>query len=182
MGQHRPRRRHSRRAGRLHGPRDASRDEHFVPGTKVGLLDLEINRLSKIRCGVTFALSSLSLRSTALRASGGSITSDSHPLFVHHPHQSPASTSTWVRPSTPARSCTTTRSQAPSSAHRRLPEELGRIEYLLSDKTGTLTQNEMELRKLHMGDESYGWDSIDEVASQLATRCSNITATAATSL
>lgn len=48
-----------------------------------------------------------------------------------------------------------------------LPEELGRIEYLLSDKTGTLTQNEMELKKLHMGTMSYGWDSMDEVAAQL---------------
>lgn len=74
-----------------------------------------------------------------------------------------------------------------------LPEELGRIEYLLSDKTGTLTQNgkwlpscpkaellccpltlshcrtEMELKKLHMGTMSYGLDSMDEVALQLAT-------------
>jgi phospholipid-translocating ATPase len=69
-----------------------------------------------------------------------------------------------------------------------LPEELGRIEYLLSDKTGTLTQNgtyisgylrrecmvvimfaEMELKKLHMGTMSYGFDSMDEVAHQLAT-------------
>ncbi|KAF8700587.1 Phospholipid-transporting ATPase, partial [Rhizoctonia solani] len=48
-----------------------------------------------------------------------------------------------------------------------LPEELGRIEYLLSDKTGTLTQNEMEMRKLHLGTISYGADAMDEVAHQL---------------
>ena len=48
-----------------------------------------------------------------------------------------------------------------------LPEELGRITYLLSDKTGTLTQNEMEMRKLHMGTMSYGSDSMDEISHQL---------------
>lgn len=46
-----------------------------------------------------------------------------------------------------------------------IPEDLGRIEYLLSDKTGTLTQNEMELKKIHVGTVSYANEAMDEVAS-----------------
>lgn len=139
------------------------------PGTKVGLLDLEINRLSKILCGVTFALS---VALVALNGFKGEwwvyifrfliLFSSIIPISLRvnldmgktvyarqimHDNEIPG---TIVRTST-------------------LPEELGRIEYLLSDKTGTLTQNEMELRKLHMGTMSYGQDSMDEVVSQLAT-------------
>ncbi|CAG8444467.1 1402_t:CDS:2 [Acaulospora colombiana] len=49
-----------------------------------------------------------------------------------------------------------------------IPEELGRIEYFLSDKTGTLTKNDMELKKLHMGTMSYGVESLEDLSNQLA--------------
>jgi phospholipid-translocating ATPase len=39
---------------------------------------------------------------------------------------------------------------------RQIPEELGRIEYLLCDKTGTLTKNDMIFRQLVTLEESYG--------------------------
>ncbi len=48
-----------------------------------------------------------------------------------------------------------------------LPEELGRVEYLLTDKTGTLTQNEMTFKKLHVGTVLFARDSLEDVCSYL---------------
>jgi len=49
-----------------------------------------------------------------------------------------------------------------------IPEELGRVEYLMTDKTGTLTQNEMVFKKLCLGQQTYTDDNMDELRSFLS--------------
>jgi len=52
-----------------------------------------------------------------------------------------------------------------------IPEELGRISYLLSDKTGTLTQNEMVFKKLHLGSVSFGAENFNDVRTFPPKKC-----------
>ncbi|KAL8943943.1 MAG: hypothetical protein Q9216_000755 [Gyalolechia sp. 2 TL-2023] len=142
-----------------------------APRSKIGLLDCEINDLTKILCALTLTLSVvlvalegfenreemkwyvamtrfLILFSTIIPISlrvnldmGKSV----YAWFIQRDQGIPG---TVVRTST-------------------IPEELGRIEYLLSDKTGTLTQNEMELKKVHVGTVSYANEAMDEVTSHV---------------
>ncbi|KAA1475730.1 phospholipid-translocating P-type ATPase [Dentipellis sp. KUC8613] len=139
------------------------------PKTKVGLLDEEINRLAKILCAVTFALS---LALVALNGFRGLWYIYVFRFLILFSSIIPISLRVNLdMGKTVYAHQIMTDSEIPGTIVRTstLPEELGRIEYLLSDKTGTLTQNEMEMKKLHMGTMSFGSDSMDEVALQLAT-------------
>ncbi|KAI9287315.1 protein transporter [Umbelopsis sp. AD052] len=139
------------------------------PETKIGLLDRDINRLAKILFLVTFALSIvmvglngfqgiwyiyvfrfLILFSSIIPISLRVNLDMGKTVYGRQIEHDREIQGTIVRTST-------------------LPEELGRIEYLLTDKTGTLTKNDMELKKLHMGTMSYGIDSMDEIVSHLET-------------
>ncbi|KAH8114976.1 aminophospholipid-transporting P-type ATPase [Phellopilus nigrolimitatus] len=138
------------------------------PETKVGLLEIEINRLAKILCAVTFALS---VAMVALNGFRGEWYIYVFRFLILFSSIIPISLRVNLDMGKTVYShLIMTDNEIPNTIVRTstLPEELGRIEYLLSDKTGTLTQNEMELKKLHMGTMSYGADSMDEVAHQLA--------------
>ncbi|EME85641.1 uncharacterized protein MYCFIDRAFT_161290 [Pseudocercospora fijiensis CIRAD86] len=132
--------------------------------SKTGLLELEINSLVKILCLLTAALSIilvalegfknewyiaamrfLILFSTIVPISLRVNLDLGKSVYAYFIHRDTGIPGTIVRTST-------------------IPEDLGRIEYLLSDKTGTLTRNEMELRKVHVGTVSYGGEAMEEVS------------------
>lgn len=137
--------------------------------SKAGLLEYEINNLAKILCALTLTLSLVLVAIRGIEGRDGKpwyvvatrfliLFSTIVPIslrvnldmgkivygfFVHRDQGIPG---TVVRT-------------------RTIPEELGRVEYLLSDKTGTLTQNEMDLKKIHVGTVSYANEAMDEVKS-----------------
>jgi len=142
------------------------------PRSKVGLLEYEINSLTKILCILTAALCFilvalegfdtdaegrawyvavmrfLILFSTIVPISLRVNLDLGKSVYAWYIHRDPDIPGTVVRTST-------------------IPEDLGRIEYLLSDKTGTLTRNEMALRKIHVGTVSYGGEAMQEVTSYI---------------
>ena len=52
-----------------------------------------------------------------------------------------------------------------------IPEELGRISYVFSDKTGTLTKNEMIFKKLALESEQYSEERLYELKEILSDEC-----------
>jgi phospholipid-translocating ATPase len=52
-----------------------------------------------------------------------------------------------------------------------IPEELGRIQYLFTDKTGTLTQNDMVFKQICFENGVFGEESLDELRTILKEEC-----------
>ena len=148
--------------------------------SKTGLLEYEINSLTKILCFLTLALSVI------LVALEGFESKDDRPWYVACMRflilfstivpislrvnlDMGKTVYAWFIerdlgiPDTVVRTST-------------IPEDLGRIEYLLTDKTGTLTQNEMELKKIHVGTVSYANEAMDEVLTYVKQAFSNLPA------
>uniref|UniRef100_A0AAR2KL02 Phospholipid-transporting ATPase n=1 Tax=Pygocentrus nattereri TaxID=42514 RepID=A0AAR2KL02_PYGNA len=135
--------------------------------TRIGLFDLEVNCLTKILFG---ALVVVSLVMVALQHFAGRwylqifrfllLFSNIVPISLRVNLDMGKMVFSWMIKKD---------SKIPGTVVRAstIPEQLGRISYLLTDKTGTLTQNEMVFRRLHLGTVAYGMDSMDEVQSHV---------------
>ncbi|KAK4148204.1 uncharacterized protein C8A04DRAFT_33689 [Dichotomopilus funicola] len=151
------------------GPQTRSALSTSPSRSKTGLLEYEINSLTKILCFLTLALSIILVALEGFNSTKGSIWyvkimrflvlfSTIVPISLRVNLDMGKSVYSWFIQRDPGMPGAVVRTST-------IPEDLGRIEYLLSDKTGTLTQNEMEMRKIHVGTVSYANDAMDEVAS-----------------
>jgi phospholipid-translocating ATPase len=52
-----------------------------------------------------------------------------------------------------------------------IPEELGRVQFLLTDKTGTLTKNDMIFKKLNMEYASFDLENLPDLRKMLIDNC-----------
>uniref|UniRef100_A0A8C8GIJ0 Phospholipid-transporting ATPase n=1 Tax=Oncorhynchus tshawytscha TaxID=74940 RepID=A0A8C8GIJ0_ONCTS len=135
--------------------------------TRVGLFDLEVNCLTKILFG---ALVVVSLVMVALQHFAGHWYLQIFRFLLLFSNIVPISLRVNLDMGKMVFSWMIRRdSKIPGTVVRAstIPEQLGRISYLLTDKTGTLTQNEMVFRRLHLGTVAYGMDSMDEVQSHV---------------
>uniref|UniRef100_A0A6I8QN78 Phospholipid-transporting ATPase n=1 Tax=Xenopus tropicalis TaxID=8364 RepID=A0A6I8QN78_XENTR len=137
------------------------------PRSKIGLFDLELNCLTKI---LFSALIVVSLVMVALQHFAGRwylqiirfllLFSSIIPISLRVNLDMGKIVYSWLIRRDPKIPGTVVRAST-------IPEQLGRISYLLTDKTGTLTQNEMVFKRLHLGTVAYGTDSMDEVQSHI---------------
>ncbi|XP_045120592.1 probable phospholipid-transporting ATPase IIB isoform X4 [Portunus trituberculatus] len=140
-----------------------------APRSKVGLLDLEINNLTKL---LFVAVLGLTVVMMLLKGFSGPwyryffrfmlLFSYIIPISLRVNLDVGKAFYSWVIHRDKEMQGTVVRSTT-------IPEELGRITYLLTDKTGTLTQNEMVFKILHLGTVAYGSDTFDEVTAHVAT-------------
>uniref|UniRef100_A0A5F9DAN9 Phospholipid-transporting ATPase n=1 Tax=Oryctolagus cuniculus TaxID=9986 RepID=A0A5F9DAN9_RABIT len=150
-----------------------------LPALGVGLLDLELNQLTK---ALFLALVALSVVMVTLQGFVGPWYRNLFRFLLLFSYIIPISLRVNLDMGKAAYGWMMMKDEnIPGTVVRTstIPEELGRLVYLLTDKTGTLTQNEMVFKRLHLGTVSYGTDTMDEIQSHLMNSYSQVHSQAA---
>uniref|UniRef100_A0A8C4Y2P8 Phospholipid-transporting ATPase n=1 Tax=Gopherus evgoodei TaxID=1825980 RepID=A0A8C4Y2P8_9SAUR len=144
------------------------------PKNKVGLLDLELNQLTK---ALFLALVALSIVMVTLQGFVGPWYRNLFRFLLLFSYIIPISLRVNLDMGKAAYGWMIMKDDnIPGTVVRTstIPEELGRLVYLLTDKTGTLTQNEMIFKRLHLGTVSYGTDTMDEIQNHIISSYSQM--------
>uniref|UniRef100_A0A1I8HTG6 Phospholipid-transporting ATPase n=1 Tax=Macrostomum lignano TaxID=282301 RepID=A0A1I8HTG6_9PLAT len=151
------------------GPETRAVMNNSKPRSKFGMTDVEINNITKVLVACVLLLS---LALLALKGFGGQWYKYFWRFFLLFSYIVPLALRVNLDVAKMTYSFFIMRDKKLEGnivRNTTIPEELGRISYLLSDKTGTLTENEMVFKKLHLGSTVYTdeADSHDEVRSLL---------------
>ena len=151
------------------------------PKTKKGKLDLEVNYLTKVLFIIMLITALIITFLKGFRTSLLSMLLDFFRFVVLLCAIIPISLAVNLDISKAVNSARINRDTViPETIARNstIPEELGRIEYIFSDKTGTLTKNEMEFKKLAMENDIFGVDSLNDIKMILEDECKKFDASA----
>ena len=138
-----------------------------TPNWKFGLIDQEVNNLTKVLFVATMVLSFILV---ALKGFDGEWWVYWARFIILFSYLIPISLLVHLEVAKVYYAwCIQKDKEIPGSVVRSttIPEELGRLSYLLSDKTGTLTQNEMLFKKLHLGTAAYSSETFDDIENHL---------------
>ncbi|XP_034823898.1 probable phospholipid-transporting ATPase IIB [Maniola hyperantus] len=144
-----------------------------TPRSKVGRLDLRINDFTKVLFGATLFTSSLLI---VLKGFDGPWFAFLIRFVLLFSYIVPISLRVNLEMGKVFYSWTIQRDKEIEGTVMRsttIPEELGRIQYLLADKTGTLTKNEMVFQKLHLGNALFDKNNFYEVEALLTQYITN---------
>ncbi|KAI5635830.1 e1-E2 ATPase domain-containing protein [Phthorimaea operculella] len=155
------------------GPETRSVMNNAVPRSKIGRLDLQINDLTKVLFAATLLISFLMI---VLKGFNGPWYGFLFRFVLLFSYIIPISLRVNLDMGKAFYSWTIQRDKQIEGTVVRsttIPEELGRIQYLLADKTGTLTKNEMVFQKLHLGNALFDRSNFHEVEALLTQYVTN---------
>ncbi|XP_073961977.1 LOW QUALITY PROTEIN: probable phospholipid-transporting ATPase IIB [Choristoneura fumiferana] len=144
-----------------------------TPRSKVGRLELQVNDLTKVLFGATLLTSFLMI---VLKGFNGPWYGFLFRFELLFSYIIPISLRVNLDMGKAFYSWTIQRDKEIEGTVMRsttIPEELGRIQYLLADKTGTLTKNEMVFQKLHLGNALFDKNLFYEVEALLTQYLTN---------